>query len=166
MELSPRLSKIKRIDGMTLSDRHMKILQVLRRNQSAVLMQLQTVHMLVAYHLHKIQATDTGTCSRCEWANKLVIHYLLHCPVHETARQKLINALGPSGCNIGYLLSHPKALPHTLQFVDDTERLLPIYGHVNTMTDQNKQLQKLVRLAKRVMQCRGGDNNRDREQRH
>lgn len=164
VDASPRLSRIKHIDSTTPSDRYLKILQVLRRNQSAVLTQLWMGHVPLAYHLHRIQAIDTGTCSGCKWANETVIHYLLRCPAHEGARQKLINALGPSRRDLGYLLSHPKVIPHTLRFIDDTGRLLSNYRHVITTADQNKRLQQMIQPAKRTAKHKGGDNAGNREQ--
>lgn len=107
-------------------------------------MQLWTGHVPLAHHLCRIQVADMGIRSGCKWSNETVIHFLLHCLVHERARQKLVNALGIGGCNIGYLLSHPKAIIHTIQFLDDTGRLSHIYKHVNATADQKKQLHKLA----------------------
>lgn len=64
------------------------------------------------HYLHKIQPANTEMCSVCKWTNKMVIHFLLHCLVHERARWKLVNTPGQGGHGISNLLFHPKATPH------------------------------------------------------
>ncbi len=163
---SHRLSKIKRIDGTTPSDRYIKILRALRRNQGAALTQLRTIHIPLAYHLCRIQAADTAICSGCKWSNETVIHDLLHCPAYyERARRKLVNALGMSGRDMGYLLSHPKAISHTLQSIDDTGRFTHIYGRVSASPDQTKQLNDLTRPPANDKRHGKRSNDSHREQR-
>lgn len=157
---SHRLSRIWKIDSSTPSDRYLQLMMILRRNQCTALTQLRTGHVPLVYHLWRIRVEESGECSRCSWANKTVIHYLLHCPAHEKARRRLTNALGQNGRDLGNLLSHPLAIPHTLQFLDDTNRFRHIFGRLSATVEQIGSLRKLIKKpANHSQHWRGTQND-------
>lgn len=155
-----RLSKIWKINSTIPLDHFLQLMKVLRHNQSAALTQLRMGHVPLSYHLWKIHARESGECSRCSWANKTIIHYLLHCLAHEKARRKLTNALGQSGWDLGHLLSHPLAIPHTLQFLDDMHRFRHIFGQLSATAEQIGNLRGLVKKpSNRPQQQQETQNN-------
>ncbi|KAK7039838.1 hypothetical protein R3P38DRAFT_2514688, partial [Favolaschia claudopus] len=83
-------------------------------------------HCSLNAFLHRIKVVDSPLCARCNQP-ETVAHYLLTCRRYLTARHSLRRSLkSNSPFNLSSLLSHPKNLPHTLQYIKTTQRF-PLY---------------------------------------
>lgn len=98
------------------------LMQLLTRPQYGVLTQLRTGHAQLNYHLHRITSVPEPTCPLCQEVPETVVHYMLRCPAYQTQRDSLMHTLDTRAHNIGYLLTHPKAVLHTLRYIAGTRR--------------------------------------------
>ncbi|KAK7041244.1 hypothetical protein R3P38DRAFT_3390304 [Favolaschia claudopus] len=107
---SSRAVKLAPIDKSPPSRRILRLYDKLSRAETSILTQLRTGHCSLNAFLHRIKVADSPLCAR----------YL-------TARHTLRRSLkSNSPFNLSSLLSHPKNLPHTLQYIKTTQRF-PLY---------------------------------------
>ncbi|KAJ3709966.1 hypothetical protein C8R42DRAFT_597923, partial [Lentinula raphanica] len=75
------------------------------------LTQLQTGHIPLQKHLNHIGKAESPICPCCRNNNETVRHYLLECPAHWRAREKLQWEISNQQWGLGPLLTSRKALP-------------------------------------------------------
>ncbi|EGN94134.1 hypothetical protein SERLA73DRAFT_62931, partial [Serpula lacrymans var. lacrymans S7.3] len=51
-----------------------------------------------------------------------VLHFMLECPAYTAAHYQLIKSLGRGACSLPFLLSHSKAIPEVLKYVNVTTK--------------------------------------------
>ena len=86
-------SLLKKTDPTAVLDKYLKLIMNLLRKHASILTQLRTGHAPLAKHLYCIGKIDSPTCPACQQNNKMVEHLLLHCKVHQPARQILQNSI-------------------------------------------------------------------------
>ncbi|THU78437.1 hypothetical protein K435DRAFT_591811, partial [Dendrothele bispora CBS 962.96] len=92
------------------------------------LVQLRTGHIPLRKHLHRICRADTPICPCCRRHPETVHHFLLRCPAHATARQRLRTEIGSRRCTTQALLTQKKLLPALFDYINATERFTHQYG--------------------------------------
>lgn len=167
-EKSPHYKRQHSIDPTMPSNKYMKILMILNRNQGAALTQLRTGHVPLAQHLERIKKAESPTCMYCKQAKETVLHYLIKCPTHEHTRANLNlrQKLGRGASNINNLLAHPIAIIHLLQFIDNSQQLNKSFGQVknNRRTGGKAQTDGKVEMEETVGQPDKNNRNKcDRE---
>ncbi|KAI0050540.1 hypothetical protein FA95DRAFT_1464990, partial [Auriscalpium vulgare] len=101
----------------------------LPRRHASLLMQLRTKAIPLRRYLHKIGRAKTPKCLECgEVAEETVWHFLFECSGHATARDRLLQAIGPAKMQIAPLLSKPALFPHLFRYIHDTKRFLDTFG--------------------------------------
>jgi len=93
------------------------------RTKVSQLVSLRTGHCRLNSYLHWFKIIDTPLCECESGAIESVEHYLLSCSRYDRERTKLMRNVGVTGMRIQKLLGHPKLIKHTLEFVENTERL-------------------------------------------
>jgi hypothetical protein len=94
----------------------------LTRKQGATLTQLGTGHCGLNQYLHRFNIIDDSHCE-CGHGIETVKHFLLDCPMHENARKELRENVRWRNMRAQTLLSDPKVVKNTMEFVEKTERL-------------------------------------------
>ena len=85
-----RYHRMKATDPVAPSRKYLKLIDNMPRKQVSLLTQLCTSHIIpLAKHLHCINRNDSPPCPICHSSSKSVTHFMLHCPAHCNARQKL-----------------------------------------------------------------------------
>jgi ribonuclease HI len=125
---SARYEKAKRIEPKLPSKRYLKLTRILRRNQAAIIMQLRTGHVPLNEYLHRIKKASDPYCPHCPDTRENVRHYFAECRNYAMPRTELHRKLGRRAYDIPYLLSNPKAVRHTLDFIHSTERFSKTLG--------------------------------------
>jgi hypothetical protein len=92
---SKRYGRIAKIDNTLPSNKFMKLIKHRTRWQTALYMRLRTGRAQLNADLFQIGMADSPVCEQCNMANETVKHFLLECPVYETARRPLRAKFGP-----------------------------------------------------------------------
>ena len=95
----------------------------LTRRQTAQLARLRTGHCSLNQYLHRFGHADSPQCECGSGAIENVKHLLLHCPRYDRQRAKLAREVGVCGTRMERLLGRPRMIRHTLNYVDETERM-------------------------------------------
>ncbi|KAG2130392.1 hypothetical protein DEU56DRAFT_717654, partial [Suillus clintonianus] len=91
---------------------------------------LRTGHIALNKHLHRLNKSPSQFCPHCPRSTETVHHFILVCRKYRVERHTLAVALGRQSTSLSYLLANKEALPHLLQFINSTKRLISIYGEV------------------------------------
>jgi zinc-binding in reverse transcriptase len=132
-------------DPTTPSDKFIKLTTKLPKKLSTILTQLRTGHAPLAKHLHRIKKADSPICPACLQNSETIQHFMLHCPAHQEARQRLRNNTGGRDINIAKLFTSPKLL-RALQIrcrhgpIPQQHRSHTPPPRRSTMTDHNSSL--------------------------
>jgi len=124
-KLSPRYAYTSRIDKSLPSNKYLKLVDNLNRQQSAILTQLRTGHAPLNYHLNRIKRSPSPNCPHCPNTPETIQHFLLICPHYARARYYLRRKVGTKSDFIHTLLSSPDTITPLLSFVNATKRLAP-----------------------------------------
>jgi hypothetical protein len=108
----------------------------LSRSQTSILTQLRTGHVPLNQHLHHIGRSDSPHCQHCPSVIEDVPHLLFPCNHYTTYRHKLVTALRRKANDISHLLSDPKAIRHTLNFLHDTGRFTHTHGDISAQLEE------------------------------
>jgi hypothetical protein len=93
---SMRFNKMEHINKTMPSNRYVKLVHSLLRNQSTLIFWLRTGYIPLNHHLHRIHAIDSPECESCKSEMiETVQHYLLDCPAHKVVWHSLCTKLGP-----------------------------------------------------------------------
>jgi hypothetical protein len=114
---SLRYSRMRKTDPTAPSKAYLKLIAGTPRHLASILTQLRTGHVPLAKYLHRIKKTDSPTCPACHQGTESMHHFILHCPAHKAARQKLCNETGGRSLNLAKLLTTAETLPAFLNFV-------------------------------------------------
>ena len=95
----------------------------LTRTQSSLLFQLHTRHIPLNLHLHCIKKATSSCCLTCEAPRETVHHFLLECLSYDAHREPLCHRWKHLSQDISFLLSDPKAIATTIDFIHATGRL-------------------------------------------
>ena len=133
---SSRFEHMKKTDPTTPSDKYIKLITNLLRKLASILTQLRTGHAPLAKHLHRIGKSDSLICPVCQQGEESVQHFILHCPAHQEARQRLCTTTGRRDVNITKLLTTPRALHALFKFVAKTGRFHNTFGDLPTLAEE------------------------------
>lgn len=128
--LSPRYTRILEIDPNLSTAKFRDLADSLSRGQASLLFQLQTGHIPLNKHLHRIGKERSPRCKACNAAQETVLHFVLMCPVHKRHRVGMNAALGRSARSLKVLLSNQEAIPLLFDFIGATGRFREAYGQV------------------------------------
>jgi len=109
---SPRYKHMRHIDPVLPSDKFSKQTFKLLCKHASILFQLQSGHAPLNMHLHQIQKANSPICPCCHQHNKMVMHYVLHCPAHKNVRCEMIQAGRREARDLSKLLSESELFPH------------------------------------------------------
>ncbi|TFK58857.1 hypothetical protein BDN72DRAFT_781493, partial [Pluteus cervinus] len=95
------------------------------------LFQLRSGHIPLQAHLHKIHATASPLCARCQLREKETpFHVIMRCPAYNAQREELRKASGYQSLSFPHLLSHTKLFPSLFAFLRDINRLVKNFGTI------------------------------------
>jgi len=94
------------------------------RRQRVNLARLRTGHCSLNQYLHRFGIEESPLCSCGNGAEETVEHFLIHCPLFDKERSKLMKKVGIGGMWVEKLLGYPKFIPFTLDFVEETGRFV------------------------------------------
>ena len=129
-KLSPRYARAKIIDASMPSDKFLKLIDTLPKNQTSIYTQLRTRHVPLNHHLHRIGKSDTPYCAACPGKDETIYHYLFDCPQYARERHILANALRRKATSIGYILTSDKATRPLMQYINGSARFKPVLGEI------------------------------------
>ena len=116
---------LRRITSKTEAQNSYKIYNgITNRSDVALLSRLRTGHCSLNEYLHRFHHEDSPECSCGSGAIETVEHFLVHCPKYDKERAKLIKNVGVGGMWIEKLLSYPKFIQFTLDYVKETGRIV------------------------------------------
>jgi hypothetical protein len=75
-------------------------------------------------YLRRFNIEETPLCSCGNGAEETAEHFLIHCPLYDKERAKLMKKVGIGGMWVEKLLGYPKFIPFTLHFVEETGRFV------------------------------------------
>ena len=113
---------MKATDPVAPSSKYLKLIDNMPRKQASLLTQLHTGHVPLAKHLHHINRNDSPLCPLCHSSSESVMHFILHCPTHCNARQKLQQDTGGRTIDINKLFSAKEQLPTLFTYITETKR--------------------------------------------
>jgi ribonuclease HI len=129
----------RKMRGSTSSHHTVCLLSGMKRRQCSIMVQLQSGHVGLHSYLACFAHVDTPICERCA-TPETVEHYLTACKCHTLVQSELIcsimchtnNEIKDKSKDVAMLLSHPDAIPITLQYIAATGRF-PLHAP-NTLT--------------------------------
>ena len=124
-------AKLRQVDSAPQSSLSLSRHASLKRYQSSILTQLRTGRSHLQADLYKTRSAVDDRCQCGAVENRH--HFLLTCPLYAAERIKLRTAVGRGATDLTVLLNDPAAVPHTMQFVDDTARF-PRYAPRRALT--------------------------------
>ncbi|KDR65909.1 hypothetical protein GALMADRAFT_33223, partial [Galerina marginata CBS 339.88] len=74
-------------------------------------------------HLHRIGKAESPRCPCCRQEDETVHHYLMRCPAHRHAHDKMVREAGRAATRMSDLLSRKELLPALFKFIAATGRL-------------------------------------------
>jgi hypothetical protein len=131
---SKRHRKMQRLDDTMPSNKFLRLISDLDRNQSSILLQLRTGHIPLNEHLFRIKKAISPNCPHCTDTPETVLHFLVKCPHYRHERQILRQKLKNKADSIKYLLSEKDALEPLLKYIHSTARLRHTFGVVEPKT--------------------------------
>jgi hypothetical protein len=133
---SKRYSKMKGTDPTTPSNKYLELITPLPRKLASILSQLRTGHTPLAKHLFRIGKIESPICPACQQVEETVQHLMLHCPVHNTARQTLRNNTGGRDINIMKLFTTAKTLRALFAYIAETGRWHSTFGDLPALEER------------------------------
>ncbi|KIK77066.1 hypothetical protein PAXRUDRAFT_167948, partial [Paxillus rubicundulus Ve08.2h10] len=98
---------------------------------SSLLIWLRTNHVSLNAQLHCMKKSDTPHCPHCPRVVENVVHFILSCPHYAREHFVLTQHLWRKALNIPHLLSHSKAIPFLMNYVNSIRRLKATFGDVS-----------------------------------
>ena len=133
---------MKKTDPTASSHNYIKLTSKLPRKHTSILTQLRTGHIPLAKHLHRIGKCDSPICPDCLWSSESVQHFMLHCPAHQEARQRLRNKTGDRNIDITEIFTKPDKLQALFKYVAETGRLRNTFNNIPELVgNQEDQLE-------------------------
>jgi hypothetical protein len=117
----PRFTKMSQIDLNLPNRKILKLLSLLPRRASSILVQLRTGHVSLNAFLKKIKVLDTTLCRKCRQP-ATITHYLKHCTRFKEQCNHLRRKAGKACHAIPWLLGDPNIILFTLRYIQDTRR--------------------------------------------
>jgi len=102
----------------------------LPKKLTSILVQLRTGHIGLNKHLFRIGKTTSPLCPCCGRHPETVMHFVLQCPAHRMARERMLKLLGRRQTTLHELLTDRKALKPLFRYVRDTGRLKTTFGEI------------------------------------
>jgi len=124
-------------DPTTPSNRYINLITKLPRKLASILPQLRMGHAPLAKHLHRIRKINSPICPVCQQSEETIQHLILHCPVHQAARQTLRNSIGGRNINITKILTSPKSLWALFKYVAETGQLHSTFGELPELREED-----------------------------
>jgi hypothetical protein len=107
------------------SNKFIKLVGKLSRNQTSLLLQLPTGHAPLNKHLHHIGKVELLICPTCNLEDETVHHFIITCPARDEIRRKMLSTLGRDARSLQTLLTALQATPHLLAYVKATGKGAP-----------------------------------------
>ena len=87
---------------------------------------MRTGHCSLNDYLHRfhIDHTDSPLCACGGGRRETVNHFLLDCTRYDQQRAQLASKVGIGGMWVEKLLGYPKLITHTLEYIENTKRML------------------------------------------
>ena len=118
---SPHRKLTDKIDKSTPSKKWMNLTKPLTCKQASILIQLQTSHVGLNKHLHRIKHATSPKCTNCtKNADETVSHFLLVCTWYQDEWFILHRALRRHTSELSFLLNYPTALLPLLKYIQAT----------------------------------------------
>jgi hypothetical protein len=83
MDTAKHVSKIHQFDSKFKPVQFEEMANTLLRRHLSILIQLQTGHIELAKHLHRIKKAASPICQQCRAHKETVMHYLLFCTKYQ-----------------------------------------------------------------------------------
>lgn len=126
---SPQFQRMKRTTSdKAPSQKYCELLKKLPRKHGSILTQLRIGHIPLAAYLHHISKADSPMCPCCHQEPETIAHYLLQCPAHQNARNRLRTAIAPKQLAVDILISQPTTLPELFTFITSSGRFRSVFG--------------------------------------
>jgi len=109
---SPRYLCLQEIDPSTPSPNFHKGTEHLMHEQTSMLVQLRTGHILLTKYLHRIGKANSPMCHTCSHQRETIHHYLMTCPTYMEPRRQLERHIGRVEKLMKILLTNLKVFPH------------------------------------------------------
>ena len=141
-EKSPRYRTMQHTDSNVPSNKFIKLISPLPRRSASVITQIKTRHFPLVNYLFRISKTPSPICPICQQELDSIEHFILHCPAHHNAREKLRYNTGGRDINISQLLTRDKLLNALIKFIAETGRLnrpLPPSNSNKAQQDESHQ---------------------------
>ncbi|KAF9223054.1 hypothetical protein BS17DRAFT_668662, partial [Gyrodon lividus] len=127
---SPHYHHLAKIDPKLLSGSCVKLVSTLLRRHASLLIWFRTNHVSLNVQLHCMKKLDTPDCPHCPGTLENVTYFILSCPHYTRECFILAQHLQRKASNIPYLLSHSKAIPFLMNYVNSTGRFKATFGEV------------------------------------
>ena len=92
----------------------------LSRRNTALLVRLRTGHCALNNYLNRMKITESPICE-CGHSRETVRHYIVECPIYESCRETLRNAVGARNLRVERLLGQPKFINSSGRFKEIQE---------------------------------------------
>lgn len=92
------------------------------RNSASLIFQLRVGHAPLNEYLFKLGKVASAQCPACGEAKETVEHFLLRCPKYAHERWVLFKNFRDSSPRLVDVLSNPKAIISTINYIHATER--------------------------------------------
>ncbi|KIK74497.1 hypothetical protein PAXRUDRAFT_120671, partial [Paxillus rubicundulus Ve08.2h10] len=103
----------------------------LPRHHSSLLIWLRTNHVSLNAQLHRMKKSDIPHCPHCPGVVENLVRFILSCPHYARECFILTQYLWRKASNIPHLLSHSKAIPFLMDYVNSIGRLKATFGDVS-----------------------------------
>lgn len=127
---SPRYARATNIDPSMPSNRYIKLVVTLPRQQTSLYTQLHTCHLPLNQHLHRIGKSITPHCPTCPDTDETIHHFLFNCPQYTQERHQFTNILRRQASSIQYILTAEKATQPLMHYINQTRRFKPIFSEL------------------------------------
>ena len=125
---SPRKPRVAQFGDVFPFSTFLKRLNGLTRKQSSIILQLRCGHFPLNSYLHRINKTDSDTCTACEDAHggfsspETINHFIFDCKAYAGARNELIAKIGRRHFNFLDIMSEADRMKALITFINRTGR--------------------------------------------
>lgn len=128
---SPRYTRTSTIDPSMPSNRFIKLVATLPRQQTSIYTQLRTRHIPLNHHPHRIRKSPSPHYPICPGRDETIDHFLFDCPQYVRERHILSNTLRHKANSLTYILTSKKATESLICFINSTGQLKTTFGEIS-----------------------------------
>ncbi|KIK78241.1 hypothetical protein PAXRUDRAFT_54516, partial [Paxillus rubicundulus Ve08.2h10] len=108
----------------------LKLVTSLPKWHISLILWLQTTHVALNKHLHRLKKVTSPLCPYCDKV-ETVVHFLTTCPQYNREHHVLGMMLGRSAHSDTDLLTQPKAIAPLINYISSTGCLKDTFGNVS-----------------------------------